>query len=395
LLTAGHILVYNFAILTEGVFATLLILHFCAVCLSFRSKSPLAFVLVGASIGLGAALRPAGLFMIGGFLPLALIWGRPALRLAGLAALSCVTILAAVHIAGFLTDRLTDWTQGRQWLAVNPTFTHVVHLYRSERTSAAPRLARAIENAVSEYRLRRAEARSWSDAHSVEEDLHNSVSRRISIAITPECTNYHPEACPVPDERILAMLAMETIFQNPLGYLEAVAINIFAGYSKYVLLGRDPKQFEGGYSLRFWFTQSLPLAASQAARRHIQPVLVGQAELVSLLRSETPLPVSILARKGFQRQLILALFGASAFLLGLISLYRPLRSRSALLGFYAAVLHLGGVTFVALTTSVIPRYLVPLDVCAIVTLGCALDTVFQLIIGQCTPRQSWHPEGDA
>jgi hypothetical protein len=369
LLGAGRIMSYNLQLTTDGLFAALIIFHMAAVLSIIRAPSTAGLIAAGITIVLAIFIRPAAYFLLGGLFVLLIAMRGHRWRILKVAG----STVAAAMLLMSLTTSAAQGAKNRSilWLAL---FPHVAHLYEPSKSSADPTIVLAVDQATRDYRteMRETISRSWSAAFDFELNSFNPVVvTNIYGALFPEGDTSVAKRLKM--QEIFKPLAIETILNDPLGYLEIVWINFYGAYTKNVFLVSPPGyESHEGASLRWWFDETrrnalpaikllgLPEPDADSLRDVNQsPLLVNPPRHLDLLHHFSPL------------QKFVALGAGILLVLGLF-LSRKKKSVS-LWGLYAITLHIGGTLLVCLTTVAIPRYAVPLDALLIIAIGCAAD----------------------
>jgi hypothetical protein len=326
-----------------------------------RNLVALAFTAV-----LPISVRPAGYFLIGGVLFLMLFWAgqRRKILYWGL----CPLIALLIVLYG-----LDHTIQGRASIshAGANLFPHVARLYDRPPAGLPPEIAAETQGPIlKSYQLALNQSANWQDRHALEEnnfnlilnELGNTIKRKLFLAPgqTLRDLSQFPQAAEQRAkkfEKFLLDLALYTIKEHPIGYLQTVLENLAAWYVEYVFYNAP----DTGDRLAREYDQFWPTGQEFMSNFGIPPITVTLSEATTdyLLTRPEALVLPFKTSPGLLpwiRVIYLAsgLLATAAFLVGY-------GGRSAGFLAYVAVLAFGGALLVSLSTVFIPRYAIPLD----------------------------------
>lgn len=368
--------IYNLALLTEGPFASLLLFHLAATAFAIHQLTSRNAILIGATAAAAILVRPAAYFLLGGIGLLSVFWLRQHARQVARIAITAVAVLAAGHLGNFaVRNAPADMPTGMA------LFPHIAHLWQPEASLVPADVSQSIKTALQPFADKRTRIASLEDEGIFSNQNFGAIQRALLFELGALWRKQDPALDRFAIERranaLFHQLVLETIANDPHGVGRMVLANIYLAYGSFVLPTYSVWDQIDGAGVKGLFQLLHPTATYIGERRlgNIRtPANVDDVLSASLL-AHPPRYLDMLSRLPPSRAFLLAMTGASAFIVLFASAFRRYRTGAALLGAYAATLHFGGVLFVALTTVFIPRYAYPLDVLLLVTLGCAADVV--------------------
>lgn len=369
LICSNNIIVYNFIVGTDGVLATLLVLHLACVAQHLRSPSSRTVLLGALTAGLCIAVRPAALFLLIIFPFFTLIHARWSSRFGLTAACGVLVVVTAFSAAGYIIRGNALPRLGGAAL-----YPHVASLYDPARSKLSVNIKQAVERSTQVYKTEREATRSRHERYELESRYFNALNRALTAELWGTQKDRSSLEFITLSDKVRLSIAIDAILANPLGYLEVVSTNIEEAYRHFILLSLPPSHVLGGESLAWWFQKSKISAESLTARLGLPQTPVSAHTIAaSPLLTNPPLFLYSINTANFPQFLLLGVVALSALVLFAGLCFRRLRHPSLFLGCYAFALHFCGIAFVALTTVFIPRYAAPLDVLLIVGIVCAAD----------------------
>jgi len=330
-------------LLSESVFASLLLFHVAAAGWVFAKPTRQNLVAIAFTSILAISVRPAGYFLIGGVLFLLLFWTgqrRMVFQWALCPLIALLIILYGLDLS--IPGRANSGNGGAN------LFPHVARLYDRPPPDLPPEIAAETQGPIlKSYQLAQRQTPDWQRRQVLEQLNFNLILREISNRIPQNPTG----------QKLLLDMALYTIEEHPIGYLQTVLDNLTAWYAEYLLINvPDTADVLAHEYDQFWQT-------GQEFILHygIPPINVTLGEVKSdyLLTRST---ASIEAFKVPPRllpwtraiYLISGILATAAFLLGYGG------PRASFLA-YVAVLAFGGALLVSVSTVFIKRYAIPLD----------------------------------
>jgi hypothetical protein len=374
------VITYNLVISTDGIFATLIILYFSAALAAQRTSSVAAWVAAGIIVAIAIFVRPAGYFLLGGLVVLVLLAQRRRLTCIKIAGASFVAVFISMTI---LTNSLSSSQVSRSILGL-ALLPHVIHLLNAdEQTVVDSDVVETVTRVSAPYKdaMNKALANSWTEAYELETKNFNPITQKINDALRVFFIERSKIKGEVPQDIMVVKeildvyprLAYRIVLNDPLGYLEIVAVNLKAAYQKNSLIMSPGYGNLEGASLRWWYEQTRANAVTGVRHLGLEIPEETANERLELLQTVGSRYLDLLHRLG---TLLPKLAVLSAFyLIASVLIARP-PAISALLGIYAIVLHFGATLLVCLTTVSIPRYSVPIDVLLLLALGFAMNLLY-------------------
>ncbi len=337
--------------LSESVFTSVLLLHVAAAGWAFARPTRLNLVLLALTAVIALTIRPAGYFVLGGIIFLAIFWSGRRLLVLRWAVCPLIVFALTYYGLGLVTRGHADQTN----LGAN-LFGHVAHLYDASLPGLSPDLANTVDTpSMRRYRAERAETSDWLKLQEFEDVEFNRVLNDFYGELDKSGDNDR--------EGVLLRLSILTIKNHPIGYLETVLQNLYAWFYKLILftLPDVGARLAGEYQ-RFWpnIEEFRPFFGQANENITLEDVRNGfflTSATVKIPLFQMPPTAAIIIKIAFA-------VGGAAASIGFLFGYA--RAGTQFLA-YVFVLTLGGALLVALSTVFIPRYAIPLDPLVIIT----------------------------
>ena len=270
-------------LLSESVFTSLLLFHVAMAGWAFMVPTRRNLVALAFTAVLPISVRPAGYFLIGGVLFLMLFWAgqRRMILYWGL----CPLIALLIILYG-----LDHTIQGRASIshAGANLFPHVARLYDRPPAGLPPEIAAETQGPIlKSYQLAQKQSANWQDRHALEEnnfnlilnELGNTIKRKLFLAPgqTLRDLSQSPQAVEQRAkkfEKFLLDLALYTIKEHPIGYLQTVLENLAAWYVEYVFYNAP----DTGDRLAREYDQFWPAGQEFMSNFGIPPITVTLSE---------------------------------------------------------------------------------------------------------------------
>ena len=236
-------------------------------------------------------------------------------------------------------------------------FPHVAYLYDGGG-DVPPETERQLLKAIEPFRVERAQRATWSERAEYERANYGPVTRAILDVIKAGLPGQN-------DNDVTASLARHTIARHPVEY---VKLAVRATVHGFFLVALNAPRFTAADLQWFYVNAERPryrpgLEAQMATKFAFDPK--SDQDKYFLL---TRYPIPQIGNFGKWRFLLLAWAGLATLASWAMVLLGRRTNPGVMLTAYVSVLLIGGYALMGLSTAIISRYGVPLDVLLIVTM---------------------------
>jgi hypothetical protein len=353
LLLGYHGLAFNSLILlTEALFTAVLLLHVASAAFALARASKVGLIGMAATSVIAVSLRPSGYFLFGGIILLALVWrGRRALvarwAIAPLVLFMAIFVTIGLAARGIATQAFTGIV----------VFPHVAYLYDGGG-DVPPEIERQLLKAIEPFRAERAQRATWSERAEYERANYGPLIRAILDVVKAGLPGRN-------DNDVTADLALHTIARHPVEY---AMLAVRATVHGFFLVALNAPRFTAADLQWFYVNAERPryrpgLEAQMGTKFAFDPKS-DQGKYFLL----THYPIAQIGNLGKWRYPLLAWAGlATLASWAMVLLNRP-TNPGVMLTAYVSALLIGAYALMGLSTAIISRYGVPLDVLLIVTM---------------------------
>ncbi len=343
LLTYGACQTTALWLLTESLFTSLLIFHAAAAAFVFWRPRRLNLILLAITVILAIAVRPAGLFLVGGMALLAIAVHEHRSKITHWAIFPFIFLMIAYYGISYLARGSSDLS-----IAGPGLFPHVAALYQPTSDSISSREATTLVQIVAPFQRAREKTNNWIELQNLEMNQFNIIMN-ASVAATG---GNNEKAGPK-----LMATSLHIIWHRPLGYATIVMQNVWAWFHQFALSEYPDKgPVLKANLIAFWpqivrFNESYLHISRTNLNRELKGLFVVHPQYVLSYRLSDEGDLRYAAKTLF------LVFGGVNFLL---LLFQRSSREGAYIG-YVAALVFGGVLLVCILTVFIPRYAVPMD----------------------------------
>lgn len=321
--------------LTENLTMSFMLLHVAAIAWLVARQNRWALIAIGATVSIASLIRPASYFLFASLFAVPFLVQRERLRSVGIATATATVVFCTGAAYSYAIRGVATQTLGGMAM-----YGHVAHLFDSSKSALSDRVKDKAVELRDEINKKRAAAHSIVARQLVEMNEFNPTNHAMVHAIAGRN-----------EIAIFAQLSRDAILANPIGYIETVAENVYAAYT------------------RWSFNQNGTASSALLERLLKRPV--AHPEALSILARLQIIPGI------FNRTVILLAFVFSAFVL-----LRRIKYPIGQIGIYAASVHVFGIIFTSVATVFIPRYSVPLDPLVLVAISCAVGVASESLFGK-------------
>ena len=353
LLLGYHGLAFNSLILlTEALFTAVLLLHVASAAFALARDSKVGLIGMAATSVIAVSLRPSGYFLFGGIILLALVWrGRRALvarwAIAPLVLFMAIFVTIGLAARGIATQAFTGIV----------VFPHVAYLYDGGG-DVPPEIERQLLKAIEPFRAERAQRATWSERAEYERANYGPLIRAILDVVKAGLPGRN-------DNDVTADLALHTIARHPVEY---AMLAVRATVHGFFLVALNAPRFTAADLQWFYVNAERPryrpgLEAQMGTKFAFDPKS-DQGKYFLL----THYPIAQIGNLGKWRYPLLAWAGLATLASWAMVLLNRRTNPGVMLTAYASALLIGAYALMGLSTAIISRYGVPLDVLLIVTM---------------------------
>jgi hypothetical protein len=361
-------------LLPEPLFIALILVTIGAVFHALsRPGANLPLYVLAASAAAIIFVRPAGYFVPGAVLFLALAW-RGQFRRVALRALVPMLVLVMLGMGGGYVIRGI----GTQAIGGSALFPHVAHLFEARFVAPGDRdMAAAIETVTQPYARVLAAQPDWRARYRVAVEDFNPLLRAIRNKIREKWvdTGVLPSSGQEQVERLdeeLRDLSATTILHRPLGYLEVLLLNMAGAWDMCIMIPHPPVPTV--LLDNFRLTEQTARSVIERTGANLAPYDMDAwlEQYPALTRQSLPFVDTTSNLLSGERPLIWVI-GAVALLAVPMALFlRRTPPSWVAFAFVGAMLH-GSVFLTAAATVFIQRYALPVDAIVIIALLLACD----------------------
>jgi hypothetical protein len=349
---------YALALLSDELFVALIIFHIAAAAFALARDSKMALAMMALTAVLAVSIRPAGYFLCGGVIVLALAWAGHRWLVARWAVVPLLVFLGmfvAVGLAarGIPTQRFTGIYM----------FPHVAHLYDGGGCISSE-TERDLLQALAPFHDDRNRQTDWVDLADYER-LNYLPIVRASLAALHKTTGADKE------NDIMMSLALHTILAHPREYAQLVARATVRGFQ---LKALDAPRLDAA-GIRYQYEAPARVAARRDLEQAMQTRFDFQPSDYSnyLLMARYPVPQIAMLRAGRAFFLPWAIIAVTVCW-SLVLFGAP--GREVLFTAYTGALVLGAYMQIAMSVAIIDRYAWPIDALIIVIIVMGAWLVF-------------------